>query len=311
MATALAVLAVGAIPVIAEIDESMTLDPADVEAKITPRTRAVIPVHMMGLPADMGKLATLAKRRGLRLVEDACQAVGGSYRGRRLGTIGHTGALSFNHFKIIACGEGGAMLTSDRIAYEKGLIQHDGGCAFRRHAGSLSVPIFTGGNMRASEIMGAIMRVQLGRLDRILKRLRARKAAMLGVLERGKGYAPAPVRCVEGDCGVTTAIQLESEQRMRAVQAALKAQGLSATSPIDSGMHVYSNWEPILAQRGAHHPKQNPFARAGRKYRYSKDMCPRTLDILSRTLYVGTPYRDTMAQARQRARGVRRVLEGT
>ena len=114
LASAGAVLNVGAIPVLANVDESLTLDPADFERRIGPRTKAVIPVHMGGRPSNMDAIMDVAQRHGLHVVEDACQAIGGSYRGRRLGTIGAAGAFSFNQFKTISCGEGGALLTSDR-----------------------------------------------------------------------------------------------------------------------------------------------------------------------------------------------------
>ena len=309
MATPLAVLAVGAVPILAEVDDSLLLDPQDVERKITSRTKAVIPVHMVGLPCDMGALMRLARRHKIKVIEDACQAVGGSYKGRRLTTIGDAGAFSFNQFKIIACGEGGAVVTNDGRLYDGAMIQHDGGAVFRGHAGALTVPIFAGQTMRASEILGAIMREQLKRLDGILARLRARKAAVYEALAGSKAYAMAPVHDRKGDCGVLTAVLLDSEKRMRAAQAVLKEQKLGGSSPIDSGRHVYSNWEPILAQRASHHPRLNAFHLTDKKYRYTKDMCPRTTDVLSRTLFFHTPYRETVAQARARARKARAILE--
>ena len=114
MATAMAPLAVGAIPIVAEVDSALMLDAADVERKITPRTKAIIPVHMTGHPCDMDALMAVAGKHRLHILEDACQAVGGSYKEKRLGSIGTAGAFSFNHFKIITCGEGGAIVTSDQ-----------------------------------------------------------------------------------------------------------------------------------------------------------------------------------------------------
>ena len=113
MATAVAVLAVGAIPVIVDVDESITIDPAAMEAAIGPRTRAVMPVHMWGLPCDMGALMRIARRRKLLVIEDACQGVGGGYEGRKRGAIGHAGAVSCNYFKNMTCGEGGPVVTND------------------------------------------------------------------------------------------------------------------------------------------------------------------------------------------------------
>ena len=109
MASAVAVLVAGAIPVIVDIDESITLDPKALEAAIGPRTRAVIPVHMWGLPCDMDRIMRIARKHKLFVVEDACQAVGGAYKGRALGSIGDIGAFSFNYYKNMTAGEGGAV----------------------------------------------------------------------------------------------------------------------------------------------------------------------------------------------------------
>ena len=175
IATALAPVAVGAIPVLAEVDESLTLDPADVERKITSRTKAIIPVHICGFPCAMAPLLALAERRGVLVLEDACQADGGSYRGKRLGSLGTAGAFSFNQFKIITCGEGGALVTNDEEVYQRALVQHDAGAVFRAYADELHVPFFAGTNFRINEVLSAILRVQLGRLDGILAALRREK----------------------------------------------------------------------------------------------------------------------------------------
>ena len=125
IATAMAVVAAGAIPVICEVDETLTMDPDDMERCITPATRAVIPVHIQGFPCRMDRITEIAHRHGLLVLEDACQADGGSFGGARLGTIGDAGALSFNFYKLITCGEGGALLTHDQKLLERALIYHD------------------------------------------------------------------------------------------------------------------------------------------------------------------------------------------
>ena len=125
IATAMAVVAAGAMPVIAESDDSLTLDPLDTEKKITKHTKAILPVHIQGFPCDMDAIMALAKKYNLFVVEDACQADGGAYRGKRLGTIGDAGGLSFNYFKIISSGEGGALLTNNRKVFEASLIYQD------------------------------------------------------------------------------------------------------------------------------------------------------------------------------------------
>ena len=286
MATALAPLAVGAVPIIAEVDESLTIDPRDIERKVTPRTKAVIPVDMNGLPCDMDAVMQVARKHNLKVLEDACQADGGSYKGKRLGSIGDAGAFSFNQFKIIACGEGGAVVTSDRQVYERALIHHDGGCVFRGH--DMSTPFFAGWNFRMNEVLSAIMRVQLQRLEDILAALRAEKKIMMGELEHETAFRFSPVHDAEGDCATYLGLLFESGDRARAFLQPLSEAGVSAYTPIDSGRHVYVNWEPVLQKRGAHHPGRDAYHLAKAAVEYSADMCPQTLSALERTVFIGT-----------------------
>src|SRR5688572_2544197 len=113
ISSAAAIINARAVPVIAEVDETLTLDPADVERKLSPRTRAIMPVHMRGVPSQMDELLQLAAARGVTVIEDTAQACGGSYRGRRLGTLGQVGCFSLQHYKIITTGEGGAVVSDD------------------------------------------------------------------------------------------------------------------------------------------------------------------------------------------------------
>ncbi len=288
MATALAPLAVGAVPVIAEVDESLTLNPADFERKITPRTKVVIPVHMCGLPCNMDAIIAVAQRHDLLVLEDACQADGGAYKGQRLGAIGDAGAFSFNHFKIISCGEGGALVTDDDVIHERALIHHDGGAVFRDHAAEMRAPFFAGWNFRINEILSAILRVQLDRLDGILEALLEDKRLLISALQNETAFSFNPIHDVEGDCGTTLAMLFEGPDLARTFITNLDEAGISASTPIDSGRHVYTNWEPVLQKRGAHHPDLNAYNFTEASLNYTKDMGPRTLDVLARTVYLGT-----------------------
>lgn len=288
MATALAPLAVGAMPVIAEVDESLTIDLADVERKITPRTKVIIPVHMVGLPCNMDAVMDIAERHNLKVLEDACQADGGMYGGRRLGSIGHAGAFSFNHYKIITCGEGGAMVTNDQTIYERALIFHDGGSVFRDRPEALAVPFFAGMNFRINEILSAILRVQLSRLDGMLEAMLAEKRTLMQALAGAGDFTFNPIHDVEGDCGTTLALLFDAPDKVRTFLARLGERGVSASTPIDSGRHVYTNWEPILEQRGAHHPGLDAYRLANEPVTYDKAMCPGTLSVLERTVFLYT-----------------------
>ena len=286
IATAMAVVAAGAIPVIADINDTYTLDPAAVEQKLSPRTKAIIPVHIQGFPCDMDALSAIAEAHGLMILEDACQADGGSYKDKRLGTIGKAGALSFNQFKVISAGEGGALLTDDDAVYERALIYHDASAIafFGDQLKDVTEPQFCGSEFRTNEISAAILRRQLEKLDGILSDLRKNKALLSARLE-GR-YKIGPSNDIAGDCGVTLPLVFESEEAARAFSGSV---GCGCYLPIDTGKHIYTHWTAILEQRGAFHPLMDPFkfpANAPYVPDYKTEVCPRTLDLLSRTVYV-------------------------
>ena len=291
IATALAVTAVGAIPVIAEIDGTMTLDPADVEKKISPATKVIMPVHIQGFPSNMDALKAIADKHGLKIVEDACQSDGGMYKGQYLGTIGDAGAYSFNYFKVITAGEGGALVTRDRTIYERALIYHDSSAVafFGSQLDGISQPLFGGTEFRVSDITGAILREQLKRMPTLMADLRRTRDA-LAALVCGEGKdTQAPSNDIAGDCGTTLALRFDSAEECRAYQAKCSAKGIGLTIPIDTGKHVYTNWTQIMEKRGALHPAMDPFLmkeNQGLQMDYTMDMCPATLDYLSRTAYV-------------------------
>ena len=287
MASASAVLCVGAIPVLAEVDDTLMLDPVDVEKKITKKTKAIMPVHLCGIPCDMGKLMTIAKKHKLLVVEDACQASGVTYNGVKVGKIGHAGAYSFNYFKTITCGEGGAVVTDSKKVFERALVYHDSGANFRPFAKKLSIPVFLGMQFRASEIMGAMLRVQLKRLPGILKDLRKNRNILVEEITGSRNLSFIRSSDEKGENGANVHFQFESETLARKFAA---APGVGGGLPIDSGKHVYSNWDPILEHRVGVSKATNPYyfpANKGLNMKYSKNMCPNTLDILKRTVRVG------------------------
>jgi dTDP-4-amino-4,6-dideoxygalactose transaminase len=286
MASAAAVLIVGGIPVLADVDDSLTLDPAEIERKRSRFTKAVMPVHMVGFPCDMSPITEIARRHSLVVVEDCCQADGGSYRGRRLGSIGDAGAFSFNYFKIMSAGEGGATVTNDRRVYERATIYHDGGSAFRQQLGQMTEPVFIGDQYRISEITGAILRVQTRRLDGMLQDLRRVKRRMMDALSIVRGVRFVRSNDMQGDCGSTLGLAFDTERRARKFATSA---GVRGWLPIDSGKHVYTEWTPVLAKAGGHHPAMNPYtmtANAGLNMTYDPEMCRRTLDYLRTSVYI-------------------------
>ena len=287
ISTAMAVVEAGAIPVIAEVNETLTLCPKDTAAKITSHTKAIIPVHIQGFPCDMDAIMAIAKEHGLYVLEDACQADGGSYHGKRLGSIGNAGALSFNYYKIISAGEGGALLTNDRTVYERALIYHDSAAIayFGDQMRDFDAKQFCGTEYRSNELCASVMTVQLERLDGILTDLRKNKAALMAALEGLCEFVPT--NDLAGDCGTTLALRFPSEEAARAFAT---ADGINGTLPIDTGKHIYRHWTPIMEKRGALHPLMDPFKMEANKDivpDYKADMCPQTLDLLAKAVYIG------------------------
>ena len=290
IATALAVTAVGAIPVIVDIDETLTIDVKEVEKHITPATKAVIPVHIQGFPSDMDGLCEVCAKHGVAIVEDACQSVGGQYKGRFLGTVGDAGAYSFNYYKVMTAGEGGALVTSNRRIFERALIYHDSSAVafFGSQLDGVSEPLFGGTEFRISDITGAIMREQLKKLPGIIADLHKNKFAIIEKLSSKAVVAPSHDEV--GDCATTLALRFETVEAAEAFEAKCKAKGLDITRPINTGKHVYYNWTQIMERRGAHHPALDPYKmkeNEGLQFNYTADMCPKALDYLARTGYVG------------------------
>ena len=287
MATATSVLAAGAIPVIVDIDESLTIDPSAVEAAVGPHTRAVIPVHMWGAACDMGAIMKVAQRHNLLVIEDACQGVGGSYEGRRFGSIGDIGCFSFNYYKNMTCGEGGGVAVNNDAWAERARCAIDP-CHFYWQGRHDTEKPFSANGARASELMGAMLNVQLDRLDGMIGAMRRERRMILdGIAPLANlGVKPAPMNSPEHDCSAHVMLSLpstESAERFTAIFPSVIAGR--------TGRHNYTEWDQVLMGLGAAHSAMNPFdfpANAECRKTYSRTMCARSLDILNRTVMVPT-----------------------
>jgi dTDP-4-amino-4,6-dideoxygalactose transaminase len=296
MASATSVLAAGAIPVIVDIDESITIDPAAIEAAIGPRTRAVIAVHMWGTTCDMDAIMDIARRRKLLVIEDCCQAVGGSYKGRKLGTIGDIGAYSFNFYKNMTAGEGGGVVTNDDAVAKRVNCAIDPCHAFWTGRDEDSKP-FAGNGARATEFMGAILNVQLDRIDGIIAPMRRERDTILaGIRElESLGLRAAPLNSREFDCGSNVFLTLPNAEA-----ADVFVKTFPSVIAGKTGRHTYTEWDQVLMGMGAAHPLMNPYnmpANAACRRSYSRDMCARSLEILNRTILVPTHPLHTAAEA--------------
>ena len=284
VADVIAVLAVGAVPVICEIDESLSLDPAEIGRRRTPRTKAVMPVHMSGIPSDMDPILTAARQYGLAVIEDACQAIGGSYRGRRLGTLGDVGAFSFHQAKIITAGEGGALVTADDAVRERAFVMHDASSYY--DGVSFQAPVFAGLQFRISEIAAAILRVQLTRLPEILDRLRDNRRRLLAALAPLTGVAEARLHDEEGTCGTTVALLFDDPEACVRANTALADVGEDAWSYRGIALgYSFFEWELLHQRRGGHHPGRNPLLEE--HLVQQADSLGRSRELLERALFIG------------------------
>ena len=240
IATASAIDYTGATPVFVDIDpRTFTIDVSAIEAAITPRTKAILPVHLYGQPADMDPILEIARRHGLVVIEDACQAHGAEYKGRRVGSLGDLGCFSFYPGKNLgACGEGG-MVVTDNPAYARTVrMLRDWGAEKKYHH------VLKGFNFRLEGLQGAVLRVKLRHLETWTEARRA-AAARYDALFTGSTVA-TPVAST-GNRHVYHLYVIRTGQRQR-LQEALLARGVQTGIHYPTPVHLL----PAFASLGHH-----------------------------------------------------------
>ncbi len=274
-----------AVPILAEIDRTFTLDPTDVEAKITPRTAAIMAVHMAGNPARLDALKAIADAHGLALIEDCAQAFGASYHGRPVGSIGHAGTFSFNVYKTITAGEGGMVITDDEAVYRRCFAFHDQGHAPLRHGVEIGNRPFIGLDFRFTELQAAVLRAQLRKVPRILAHLRQQKARFKEQLMALPGLEFREITDPQGECATMLTVILPTADVAQRIARELGTKVVSA-----AGWHVYGNMEHLLEQRmvtTACCPFACPhYTDKGGQMRYWKGMLPYTDALLARAINI-------------------------
>ena len=277
VATAEVIVLLGAVPVFVDVEpDTCNIKVSEIEAKITPRTKAIIPVSLYGQCGDMDEVNAIADKHGIPVLEDACQAVGGLYKGRRLGSFGKISAYSFNNYKNISCGEGGAVITSDEELYDRARLYHDAGTFVQNYEHAVQIPFFAGQDYRASEIQAAILLEQLKRLDPGMAKWRDRVRLMRALIEKRGGFRIA--RHNDPDSACALLLQFDTEAEADAFSQKHKCLRL-----INSGRHVFTNWAP-LTERRAYRDDVNPLITPkGLLAKYDESAAPRTLDLMRRT----------------------------
>lgn len=242
-----AVLSVGAIPVLVDIDETLTLDPAAVKAAITPKTKCVMPVHMCGSMADLDALKQICREHNLILLEDACQSIGGTYKGKALGTIGDAGTFSFDFVKTITCGEGGVVMTNNEDVYVKSDAYTDHGHDHKGVDRGADLHPYLGYNFRISELHAAVGLAQIRKLDTFLSIQRKNNKALRAYLEAIPEVSFRKVPDEAGDSCSFLSWFLPTEALTKALVAELKEQGILAGNFYwyANNWHYISKWDHL------------------------------------------------------------------
>ncbi len=241
------ILSVGAVPVLVDVDDTLTMNPEAVRKAITPKTKCVMPVHMCGAMADLDPLAAICKEHNLILLEDACQSFGAKYKGKYLGTIGHAGTFSFDFVKTITCAEGGGIVTNSEDLYTKFDGYSDHGHDHKGVDRGADLHPFIGYNFRISELHAAVGLAQIRKLETFLsiqkKNYNALKAILSTVPEVSFRTIPDP----SGDSNTFLCWFLPTEEITRSVVAELKAQGVLPGNFywFDNNWHYIRKWDHL------------------------------------------------------------------
>ena len=278
IASAGAVLECGATPIFAEIDESLTIDAEKVEEKITPQTRAIMPVHFGGKSCNMDKLMNISERYDLLMIEDCAQACGATFRGRKVGSFGHVGAFSFQINKIITTGDGGAVTTNNSELYTRAVRAHDHGC-LRDEDGHLgleqSPEAFFSTNYRMNELTAAVAVVQLSKIGLIISRMKLRKASVIESLGTLRNFKISKIWDKEGDTGRNLILIANTQERALSLVKELRELGFSAAIPY-GGYAVYFHRQIRESKIWKNLPRRTAFK-----------LCPYTEDLLPRSVMIG------------------------
>ncbi len=268
-----------------------------VEKAITKRTKAIVPVHMRGAPAQMDAIMDVANKYGIPVIEDVAQAAGGSFKSKMLGSIGKIGCFSFDYYKIIVSGEGGFYTTNDERLYTRALNWHDCAACWRPDRfgpEKENEDLFCGENYRMSELEGAVALAQIRKAKDIVAKYRASKNKIKNAIEKFPGLGFRKLADQAGDTGICLIIFLPNAETTKKVLPALKAEGVPCGGIYDSKVrdwHTYNYWEHILQYKSVSQDRL-PWSGLPKNElpKYTKDMCPKSLDLLSKAILIDIDY---------------------
>ena len=278
-----------AIPILAEVDDTLTLDPKDVRNKITPRTKAIMLVHMLGNPGHLDEIIQIVEENNLILIEDCAQAFGATYHGKSVGTYGKMGTFSLNVYKTITAGDGGIVITNDEELYKRAFAIHDQGHLPLRQGVEQGNRTVLGLNFRMNELTAAVAGAQLKKIDYIKERLQENKKYLKSILSVVKEIKFRRILEEEGDIGTLLTFYMPTVG-----SAGKLAQKLNCTTIAKSGWHVYNNMVHFLNQNTVTDegcPFTCPYYEA-ESVKYTKGMLPHTDDLLERAINISVGVSD-------------------
>jgi 8-amino-3,8-dideoxy-alpha-D-manno-octulosonate transaminase len=307
VATIEAVLAAGAIPVFSDIDDTLCIDPQSLESVITPRTKAVLPVHMCGAMAHIEEIKKFCDQRGLVMIEDACQSVGGTFNGKSLGTFGQMGCLSFDAVKTITCGEGGAVVTDDRNLYTLADAYADHGHDHMGKDRGLEDHFILGNNFRISELNAAVGLAQLKKLDFILEKQKVHKKAIKDALAQFPEIGFRKIPDPQGDSATFLSFFLPDESLARAASTSLADAGVDACFYwYDNNWHYIRQWDHFKALKS---PARLPITLIKGRPNYEKIQLPKSDGIMKRTVSMLIKLSWTADELSQRIEKITKVFQ--
>ncbi|MGD8228030.1 MAG: DegT/DnrJ/EryC1/StrS family aminotransferase [Desulfobacteraceae bacterium] len=289
VATWESILGMGAIPVFAEVDDTLCMDPDDLEKKISPRTKAIIPVHMCGAQARIKEIVEVARSRNTPVIEDTAQSCGGRLNGKSLGSFGAMGTFSFDSVKTITTGEGGVIITNDRNLYVRASEYHDHGHDHNPNVGrGLEKRNFIGLNYRMMELQGALGLAQLGKLDKvILPNQRKNKSRIKEALSRIDQISFRNIPDPQGDTATFLIFFLPTAEKAKAFNQVMTEQGVGAVYWYENTWHYYERWEHLLEGKSLlRYPYPFETESGEARCRYFMGALPKTAELMSRALCI-------------------------
>ena len=277
------VVRMGALPVLAEIDETFCLAPGEITRLATPRTRAVMVVHYQGVAADMKPILREARKAGIKVIEDCAESAGAFYHGKRVGSLGDMGIFSFQIQKSMTCGEGGMIVTNNPKLYERAIRMHDIGQVRAYHPQFIRPrpESFSGSQFRMTELQAAVALAQLRKLDRVRRRCRSLQDRIMRRIKNLAGLEFRRIPDPKGDSGFEIYFCLETPEIAAEFRKRLDACNVNCQQMTSTYCHYAREY---CIQGRAHALSASPF----KKFRkwpargYRKEDFPKTEHLIRR-----------------------------